>query len=107
MAVSSTEISVQWDGLDPCRHVNGRIDTYRVQYTEVASGTVQSINEENRAWNVVDAVALLTGLTPFTEYTIRVAAINEEGDIGPYSDPDTERTLEGRKSLIMDIKFWI
>ena len=29
--MSSTVIYVQWDGLDPCRHVNGLIVLYRVQ----------------------------------------------------------------------------
>ena len=37
---------------------------------------------------------MLTGLTPFTIYSIRVAAVNEEGDIGVYSDPITEQTGE-------------
>ena len=29
----------------------------------------------------------LTGLTPSTNYTIAVAAVNEEGTVGLYSDP--------------------
>ena len=83
--VSSTVISVQWDGLNPCRHVNGLIVLYRVQYTEVASGVVQSKDEAGE-WNVVNAETSLTGLTPSTSYSIQVAAVNEEGDVGLYSD---------------------
>ena len=83
--VSSTVISVQWDGLDPCRHVNGLIVLYRVQYTEVASGVVQSKDEAGE-WNVMNAETSLTGLTPSTSYSIQVAAVNEEGDVGLYSD---------------------
>ena len=80
-AMSSTIITVQWDGLRPCRHVNGPIVLYRVQYTEVASGVVQSTDVAGE-WNVMNAETSLTGLTPFTSYAIQVAAVNEEGDIG-------------------------
>ena len=88
--MSSTVISVQWDGLDPCRHVNGLIVFYRVQYTAVASG-VQSKDEAGE-WNVMNAETSLTGLTPSTRYSIQVAAVNEEGDVGLYSLPITRRT---------------
>ena len=91
--VSSTVISVQWDGLDPCRHVNGLIVLYRVQYTEVASGVVQSKDEAGE-WNVMNAETSLTGLTPSTSYSIQVAAVNEEGDVGLYSHPITRQTSE-------------
>ena len=97
-AESSTEISVRWDGLVPCRHVNGHIDMYRVQYTEVDSGVVQN-KDEDGVWNVMNAETSLTGLTPFTDYSIQVAAVNMEGDVGLYSDPVTQRTLEIRESL--------
>ena len=89
--VSSTVISVQWDGLDPCRHVNGLIVLYRVQYTEVASGVVQSKDEAGE-WNVMNAETSLTGLTPSTSYSIQIAAVNEEGDVGLYSHPLTRQT---------------
>ena len=83
--VSSTVITVQWDGLDPCRHANGLIVLYRVQYTEVASGVVQSKDVAGE-WNVMNAETSLTGLTPFTSYSIQVAAVNEEDNVGLYSD---------------------
>ena len=67
--VSSTVISVQWNGPKPCRYVNGLIVMYRIQYTEVASGVVQSINEAGE-WNVMNAETSLIGLTPFTSYII-------------------------------------
>ena len=39
--------------------------------------------------------AQLTGLTPFTSYSIRVAAVNKEGQVvGSYSQPLTARTKE-------------
>ena len=90
--VSSTVISVQWDGLNPCRHVNGLIVLYRVQYIET-SGVIQSADEAG-VWNITNAEISLTGLTPFTSYSIQVAALNEEGDVGVYSDPLTLQTNE-------------
>ena len=89
--MSSTLITVQWDGLDPCRHVNGLIVLYRVQYTEVASGVVQS-NDVAGEWNVMNEETSLTGLSPFSSYSIQVAAVNEEGDVGLYSEPLIRRT---------------
>ena len=89
--MSSTVITVQWDGLRPCRHANGLIVLYRVQYTEVASAVVQS-NDVAGGWNVMNAETSLTGLTPFTSYSIQVAAVNEEGDVGHYSEPLIRRT---------------
>ena len=76
---------------------------YRVQYTEVDGGVTLS-EDVTGVWNVMHAETSLTGLTPFTNYSIQVAAVNVEGDVGLYSDPDTEQTLEGRESLTIDIE---
>ena len=98
--VSATDIFVQWDGLllITCRHANGLIVLYRIQYTEVASGVVQS-KDETGEWNIRNAETSLIGLTPFTNYSIQVAAVNEEGDVGLYSDPITRLTQESSKLL--------
>ena len=88
--VNSTAISVWWTGLNPCRHVNGLIVLYRVQYTEVASGVVQSKDVVGE-WNMIVRVSL-NGLTPSTNYSIQVAAVNEEDDVGLYSEPLTRQT---------------
>ena len=93
-AVSSTEISVQWNGLSTCRLVNGHIVSYRVQYT--ASGVAETRDRELRGgedWRSGGEM-LLTGLTPFTNYSIAVAAVNENGDVGLYSNPVTKFTLQ-------------
>ena len=82
--VNSIVISVQWDGLTPCSQVNGLIVEYRVQYTAESSGVVQSIDVAGE-WNVMRAQTLLTGLTPYTNYSIEVAAVNEQADVGMYS----------------------
>ena len=82
--MNSTVISVHWDGLAPCRHVNGRIKWYRVQYTSESSGVVQSKDERGR-WEDMGMETLLIELTPFTNYTIRVAAVDVMGYVGLYS----------------------
>ena len=94
--VSSTVISVQWDGLSPCSQVNGLIVEYRVQYKAESSGVVQSIDQTGE-WNITGAEASLTGLTPYTNYSIQVAAVNEQGDVGLYNAPITVQTAEHGK----------
>ena len=96
--VSSTVISVQWDGLTPCSQVNGLIVDYRVQYTAESSGVVQSIDVTGE-WNVMKAQTSLTGLAPYTNYSIQVAAVNEQGDVGLYSDPIITQTQEDSTSV--------
>ena len=85
-AVNSTVICVQWDGLTPCKYVNGRIKKYRVRYTSESSGVVQSKDEDGR-WKDKGIETLLTDLTPLTNYTIRVAAVEVKGYVGLYSSP--------------------
>ena len=97
--VSSTVISVQWDGLLPCRLVNSLIVKYRVQYTAESSGVVQS-TDESGDWDDGGQTSL-TGLTPFTNYSIQVAAVNEQDDVGPYSGPITVQTEEDSKMIII------
>ena len=93
IVVNSTVISVQWDGLTLCSQVNGLIVEYRVQYTAESSGVVQSIDVAGE-WNVTRAQTSLTGLAPYTNYSIQVAAVNEQGDVGLYSDPIITQTHE-------------
>ena len=95
---SSTAISVQWDGLTPCRLANGHIVKYRVQYTAASSGEVKTVDHSGE-WNVVGAETLLTELTPFTNYSIQVAAVNEQGDVGPYRSTPTAQTEEDGKNI--------
>ena len=94
-ALSSTVISVQWSGLSHCRLVNGLIVKYRVQWrAQESDGLVESIKEVSGNWSSGGETAL-TGLTPFTNYSISVAGVNQQGDVGVYSQPVTVRTLLG------------
>ena len=91
---SSTEISVQWSGLSNCRLVNGRITQYRVQYETCSTTETRDYTlGDSEDWNSGGRITL-TGLTltPSTNYIISVAAVNENGDVGLYSDPVTTMT---------------
>ena len=74
--ITSTVISVQWDGLAPCSQVNGLIVEYRVQYTAKSSGVVQSINVAGE-WNVMRAQTSLTGLIPDTMQLLYSSSCSE------------------------------
>ena len=90
---SSTEISVHWRSLGaPCRARNGLITSYRVQYAVLYSIVLTAQTE--------DLEITLTGLTPFTNYSIEVAAVNEEGDVGVYSEPQYAVTDEDGNPLL-------
>ena len=94
-ALSSTVISVQWSGLSHCRLVNGLIVKYRVQWrSQESGGLVESTKEVSGNWSSGGETAL-TGLTPSTNYSISVAGVNQQGDVGVYSQPVTVRTLQG------------
>ena len=93
--VNSTVVSVQWDGLTPCRQVNGLIVKYRVCYTAEFVEFIDLAGE----WNLMRAHILLTGLSPHIKYSIKVAAVNDQGDVGLYSDPITIQTREDSKCV--------
>ena len=93
IVVSSTVLSVKWDGLTPCKYVNGHINKYRIQYTSEASGEIQSI-DKNGDWTVIGERYFLSGLNQNTRYTIRVAAVNDEGHVGLYSNAVEKWTSE-------------
>ena len=81
-AVSSRVISVQWDHLRPCSHMNDLSASFRVQYAA------------DKAIIANTTEIILTGLIPYTNYSINVAVVNEMGDVGPYSYPVTIQTPE-------------
>ena len=77
-------MSVAWRTV-PCPHQGGSITGYRLRYSNGTS--IENITgEENREY-------VLAGLTPFTIYSVQVAAVNDIG-IGPYSTPLKVETLQ-------------
>ena len=84
-AESSTSITVKWNRIMPCRNNNGLIVRYDVRYQALPSGRVETAMVPG-VWNE-GGEATLTGLTPFTNYSIEVAAVNNQSDVGEFSEP--------------------
>ena len=84
--MDSTTISVQWDEV-PCLQQNSIITGYTVRY-EPASGGEPS----NEPITGTDRMTSLTDLLPFTDYSIEVAAVNSNNDMGPFSTAVMEHT---------------
>ena len=53
---------------------------YRVLYGAVPSGVEGTVATSGRTLTV-------TGLSPYTNYSIEVSAVNSDGAMGPYSSP--------------------
>ena len=73
--VTSTAITVQWGAID-CVHHNGDTMGYSVQYGEVGSESMQTVN-------LTGNETTISGLTSLTAYAIRVAVVNSVS-VGPY-----------------------
>ena len=95
-AVSATVISLKWDHLRACGPVSHLSVKFSVKYTAVFSAA-SDITDRTGELIVTSTEAMLTGLTPYTNYSITVAVVNEMGNVGPYSYPTTNRTLEDGK----------
>ena len=85
-AVSATVISVKWDFMRACNQGSLKV-TYRVRYTAESSGEVEELSATR-------VEASLTGLTPYTNYSIQIATVNEHEGVGLYSSPITIQTPE-------------
>ena len=72
-------------GTVPCPHQGGPITGYKLRYSNGTS-IVNTTGEVSRQH-------VLIGLTPFTNYTVQVAAVND-GGTGPYSDSALVETLQ-------------
>ena len=82
-SVKSRSLTVLW-GKVPCPNQRGPITGYRLRYSNGTSIV-----------NTTGLTHILTGLTPFTSYSVQVAAVNA-GGTGPYSEsPLTVETLQG------------
>ena len=88
---SRTAALVQWDGLFPCSEVNGNIVRYDVKYRELPNGETET-EMVLGSWDAVGLQVTLTGLTAFTTYSIEIAAVNDQGDVGVFSTPQTVLT---------------
>ena len=84
--VTSSSITVQWGEVE-CIGRNGGITGYSVGYSGGGSTVTRLVSGGGTRQTT------LSGLTPSTEYTIEVAAVNSVGlKLGPYSTGMVERT---------------
>ena len=72
-------------GTVPCPHQRGPITGYRLRYSNGTS--IMNTTGEGSRQHV------LTRLTPYTNYSVQVAAVND-GGTGQYSTPLTVETLQ-------------
>ena len=102
MVINSTSITVQWKRLSPCRDINGIITMYKIEYQAQPSDTKckNSAVDFKNLTTMVPGVfnnggeTTLSGLMAYTTYSIQVAAVNEQGDVGVFSEPVTPTTSE-------------
>ena len=104
--VSPMAILVKWNLLRACSEGDGMVVKYRVQYTAESSGEVQQSIDQPGELSITRVEASLTGLTPYTNYSIQIATVNEHGVVGLYSYPITIQTPEdGNNFKVMYISF--
>ena len=107
---SSSEISVQWSGLNNCRLVNGIITKYRVLYTAANSGDQEQSEDytlrDDQNWMSGGEITL-TGLSSSTYYSISVAAVNENGDVGQSSTSVRTRTDQCNRFIPIINMLWL
>ena len=89
-ATTSTTITIQW-GAVPCMDQNSEITGYKVRYGPV--GSSQRATDAVSVSGSTGGMYTLTGLIPFTNYSTEVAAVNTNGDTGPFSLPHFAETL--------------
>ena len=82
--VTSSSITVQWGEVE-CIDRNGEITGYSVRYTGSGGTDTRSVSVGDTRQTTI------SGLTPSTDYTIEVAAVNSVGT-GPYSNGIVQRT---------------
>ena len=87
---NSSSITIEWKPPNKCRAINGIITSYSIRYRIHPNGIPQTTSQSE------GLEITLTGLTLFTEHSIEVAAVNENGDIGVYSLPQSVMTDEER-----------
>ncbi|KAL5486460.1 hypothetical protein EMCRGX_G018938 [Ephydatia muelleri] len=76
---TSSSVTISW-GEVPCQDQNSVIVEYSVLYGAVTSGVGGTVATPGRTLTV-------NGLSPYTNYSIEVSAVNSDGTVRPYSSP--------------------
>ncbi len=95
-------ITVEW-GTVVCIDRNSEITGYVLRYGEASSD--QREETEIAGSGDEGGTSTITGLTPYTEYSIEVAAVNSDSQSGPFVDITTQ-TLQNSRS-INSVSFFI
>ena len=77
VTVTTNSITVQWEEV-PCLHRNGEITGYVIVARIRTTDITEFVNGDARS-------ATVSGLTPITQYTVLVAAVNGAGTGQPIS----------------------
>lgn len=92
-AATATSVHVTWSTID-CIGRNGLITHYVPRLSEVGGMSIQG--------EVVGRSFSASDLTPYTNYTFKVAGVNSNGT-GPYSTPIAIQTSqEGKCSICLE-----
>ena len=83
--VTSSSITVQWGEVE-CIDRNGEITDYSVGYSGGGSTQTMPVSGTDATMTTI------TGLTPSTEYSVQVAAVNDAGT-GEFSSSQSRLTL--------------
>ena len=86
-STTSRSVSVSWMQIR-CIERNGPITNYTVEFQKVGGALILGV--------VVNRTFTASGLTPYTNYTFRVAGVNDNGT-GPFSNVTSIQTEEESK----------
>ncbi len=92
VATTSRSVSVSWDEIE-CIERNGVITGYTVEFQEQGGANISG--------EVVNQTFTASGLTPYTNYTFRVAGVNSDGG-GCFTDAIIIRTDEDSMLYTLD-----
>ena len=84
IAITPTTITIQWGAIS-CIQQNSEITGYKVRYGPV--GSSQRATETVTGSASTGGMYTLTGLLTFTNYSIELAAVDSNGDIGHFTHP--------------------
>ena len=84
--MTARNVSVSWNEIE-CIERNGMITNYTVEFSSLGGSVIPGV------LMVDERRFTASGLTPFTNYTFRVAGINSNGT-GPFSDITMIETAE-------------
>ena len=83
-STTSRSVSVSWTQIR-CIERNGPITNYTVEFQEVGRALIPGV--------VVNRTFTASGLTPYTNYTFRIAGVNNNGT-GPFTNVTSILTEE-------------